>query len=166
MMEERKKITRKEAQARPRKSITSNKKALFDFEVIQKIEVGIILLGSEVKSLREGKCNLSDAYANFTQKDNDELFIRNMHIPEYEQANVMNHDPKRMRKLLLSKREAIKLRSAVNEKGLVIIPLSIYFSGHLVKLELALAKPKKKYDKRESVKEREVKRDLNRRFKV
>lgn len=151
---------------RNEKLIVKNRKAFHDFEIIQRIEAGIALQGTEVKALRAGKANLQDCYAAFPNKDNNELYVINMHISPYDFGNRENHEPKRPRKLLLNSRELRKLRSQVAEKGITLIPLSLYFSGAFVKVELGLAKAKKKYDKRESTKEREVKREIQRKFKV
>lgn len=148
------------------KLIASNKKALHDFIIISRIEVGIVLHGTEVKSLRSGKCSIKEAYAGFRKDLENELFIFNMHIPEYTHGNRENHLPLRERKLLVTARESIKLKSQLQEKGLTLIPLEIYFSGQFVKLELGLAKAKKKYDKRESAKKKEAEREINRKFKV
>lgn len=147
---------------RPFKLIMQNKKAYFDFEVIQKIEAGIVLQGTEVKSLRKSKCNLQDSYAGFLNKFSFELVLHNLQISEYEFGNYQNHSPKRTRKLLINNTEAKKLKIGITEKGYTIVPTQIYFSGHLVKVEIALAKPKKLYDKRETTKDRENKRDLDR----
>jgi SsrA-binding protein len=148
------------------KLITSNKRALHDYEVVQTIEAGIVLQGTEVKSLRQGKCSLQDAYAAFPDKIKNELYIINLHIPEYSFGNIANHKPKRQRKLLIKSREAIKLRVAVNEKGLTIIPLSIYFSGPYVKVELGLVRAKKKYDKREDMKSKDAQMEIKRKLGV
>lgn len=150
------------AQERPTKLIMQNKKALFDFEIITKIEAGIVLKGTEVKSLRNGKCNFADTYAAFKDKYSYEMILYNFQISEYEFGNIMNHDPKRLRKLLINFNEAKKFKIGVTEKGYTIVPTKVYFSGHLVKVELALVKPKKLYDKREVTKDREVKRSLDR----
>lgn len=147
------------------KVITTNRRAGYDFTLVSRFEAGIMLTGTEVKSLRENKCSLQEAYV-MSLKNSDELFIVSMTIPEYSLGNRENHDPTRTRKLLLHKREIRKLQDAVKEKGMTIIPLQIYFSDHLVKLEIALAKPKKNYDKRESTKSKEVERDLKRKYKV
>jgi len=145
------------------KNITSNKKALFDFELVERLEAGIMLLGTEVKALRNGKCNLRDSYARFDKQG--ELWLTNAFIGDYDQANIMNHDNKRRRKLLIHSHQAKKWKAGVDEKGYTIVPVSIYFADANVKVELGLAKPKKKYDKRESIKERDVKRDLQRKYK-
>jgi SsrA-binding protein len=146
---------------RQKKIIVSNRKARFEYEILQTLECGIVLQGTEVKSLRAGKCNLQDAYASF---EKGELFVHGFHINEYDFGNRENHKPNRDRKLLINYREMLKLKSGVEEKGLTLIPLSVYFSGHLVKLELALVRAKKKFDKREDVKKRDVEREIRRDF--
>jgi len=151
-----------EFKQREYKKISSNKKALYDYSVISKYEAGIMLAGTEVKSLRSGKCNLQDSYCYYPSKEKDELVVDGIHISPFEQGNRYNHEAKRPRKLLLNKRELVRLRNAVNEKGLTIVPLEIYFSGHLVKLEIALVKPKKKYDKRETEKTKSSQKEINR----
>jgi SsrA-binding protein len=148
------------------KSIANNKKAWHDFEVVSKLETGIVLTGTEVKSLRAGKCNFMDAYATFLEKDNFDLYLLNFHISPYDHGNRENHEPKRMRKLLISLREGRKLKQQVTEKGLTIIPLSIYFSGPFVKVEIGLVRAKKNYDKREDMKEKDSKREIERKFRV
>ena len=145
--------------------ITSNKRALHDYEVVQRVECGLVLQGTEVKSLRAGKANLQDAYAAFPDKISNDLYLLNLHIAEYDFGNITNHKPKRPRKLLISRREAIKLRTAVNEKGLTLIPLSLYFSGPFVKVELGLVRAKKKYDKREDLKMKDAKLEMDRKFR-
>ncbi len=145
------------------KTIANNRKARHDFIVLQSIECGIVLYGTEVKSLRQGKCSLQEAYATFQGED---LYLVNFHIAPYEHGNRENHEPKRPRKLLVHKREALKLKSAVAEKGVTLIPLSIYFSGHLVKVEIGLCRSKKKYDKRETTKKRETEREIQIKYKV
>jgi len=151
-------------QERAIRIITSNRRAEHDYEIVQRLEAGIMLQGTEVKSLREGKCSLQDAYCGFPKRDSNELYIYNMHIPEYSHGNIANHKPKRPRKLLLHEREAQKLHTAINEKGLTIIPLSVYFSGPYAKLEIALVRSKRKYDKREETKEKEISRDIKRKY--
>ncbi|PKL85616.1 MAG: SsrA-binding protein [Ignavibacteriae bacterium HGW-Ignavibacteriae-1] len=147
---------------RKQRLITSNRKARFEYEVVSTLECGIVLTGTEVKSLRTGRCSLQDSYAAV---EVNELIIYNMHINEYEHGNRQNHIPKRDRKLLVHERELNKLRNAVNEKSMTLVPLSIYFSGHLVKVELALVRAKRKYDKRETTKKRETEREIRRSFK-
>jgi len=146
------------------RKITTNKKALFEYEVIDKIEAGIMLTGTEVKSLRIGKCNLQDSYCRFLNKQNDDLFILQMHINPYEHGNRANHEVRRNRKLLIHHHQAVKWRNAVNERGYTMVPIEIYFVGHLVKVEIALVKPKKKYEKRETIKKRDTDRELRRKM--
>ena len=155
-----------EMQQRTEKLIVRNKRATHDYEIVQKIEAGIVLQGTEVKSLRAKQCSFADAYATFTSNNNNDLYLLQFHISPYEHGNRENHEPKRQRKLLLHEREAIKLRTAVNEKGLTLIPLSLYFSGPFVKVEIGVARARKKYDKREATKERESEREINRKYKM
>jgi SsrA-binding protein len=155
-----------EIRERDTKLVTSNRRAEHDYFIMKRYEAGIQLVGTEVKSLRDGKCSLQEAYAGFKNNNFNELFIFNMHINEYRHGNQMNHNPKREKKLLLKEREIAKLRKEIQEKGNTIIPLQIYFSGPWAKVEIGLARAKKKYDKRESTKAKEVKRELNRKFKV
>lgn len=154
------------AKHRPHKTIAKNRKARHEYEIVQTLEAGISLMGTEVKSLRAGKANLADSYAAFKAKTGNELTLYNLHIAHYQHGSYSNHEPTRDRKLLLNHRESVKLQSAVNEKGYTIVPLELYFSGHIAKVELGLAKPKKLYDKREAVKERETERDIRRKFRV
>ena len=137
-----------------------NRKAKYEYNLMQGFEAGMVLLGTEVKSLRRGEGNLSDAYCLF--KDG-ELFIRNMFIAEYSHGNVNNHETRRERKLLLTKPELRKLERRTTEKGLTIVPYKIFFSerGH-AKIEIFLAQGKKSYDKRESIKQKDIQRDLDR----
>lgn len=138
-----------------------NKKATFEFEILEKFSAGIVLTGTEIKSIRQGKVNMSDAFCYF--KDS-ELFVKNLHISEYEYGNIYNHEPKRERKLLLLKRELRKLHTKIKERGLTIVPLRMFITqSGLAKLDIGLAKGKKIYDKRESIKERDVKREMDRR---
>jgi SsrA-binding protein len=138
------------------KLIASNKKAYHDYFVLQKVEAGIALTGTEVKSLREGRANLKDSYVNF--KDG-EAYLFSVHISPYSHGNVQNHDPERIRKLLLHRREIDKLREQMVEKGLTIVPLRLYFKGGRVKAEIAVVRGKKLYDKRETEKRREADRE-------
>jgi SsrA-binding protein len=142
--------------------VVSNRKARHDYFLLDSLEAGLVLRGTEVKSLRAGNANLQDSYALIK---NGEVWIFGMHISPYERGSYMNHDPRRTRKLLLSKREIRKLLGRVQEKGLNIIPLSIYFKGPYAKVELAIAQGKKSYDKREALKQREAKRDIAQRLK-
>ncbi len=135
------------------------KKAYFNYEFIEKYIAGLELKGTEIKSIREGKVNFNDAYCFF--KDG-ELFVKGVHIAEYKMGNIFNHDPARLKKLLLHKKELIKLKQKSEEKGLTIVPVRIFINDKgLAKMEIALAKGKKLYDKRQSIKEREYNRNLN-----
>ena len=138
------------------KLIASNKKALHDYFVLEKHEAGLALTGTEVKSLRDGKANLKDAYVIFK---NGEAFLFGAHISAYTHGNLQNHDPERTRKLLLHGREIEKLHSQVVEKGLTVVPLRLYFKGAKVKAEIAVVRGKKLYDKRETEKRREADRE-------
>lgn len=150
----------REARERIVKVIANNKKAYHDYTIESKFEAGIVLQGTEVKALRGGRCNLVDSYAGFKTKYDYELWIFNLHISEYDFGNRENHPPKRDRKLLITHREALKLKNAVMEKGNTLIPLSVYFSGHLVKVTIGLARAKKKHDKREAEKKKEHDREI------
>jgi SsrA-binding protein len=144
------------------KIICKNRKAFFNFEIEDTFEAGISLLGSEVKSLRNGKANLSDSYGTFRR---GELFLVDAHISPYEQANRANHDPLRDRKLLLHKSELKKLTGKVTERGYSLVPLKMYFKRGKVKVEMALARGKKTYDKREAIKKKDQRRELERMVK-
>jgi SsrA-binding protein len=139
------------------KLIASNRKAHFNYQILEKYEAGLSLVGTEVKSLREGKANLSDAYAIIR---NDEAFLLNCHISAYSHAGPFNHDPLRTRKLLLHRHEIEKLIGKTQEKGLALIPIRLYFKGGKAKVELGLGKGKKLYDKRETIKRRETDREM------
>ena len=139
------------------KIVAENRKARFNYEIIDTYEVGLVLTGTEVKSLREGKANIAESYAS---DEGDEIWLINSHLPEYLQANRFNHEPRRRRKLLLSKREINRLRASINREGMTLVPLKIYFNEKgRAKLELALAKGKKLHDKREASAERDWQRD-------
>ena len=142
------------------KIIANNKKAYHEFTIESKFEAGIVLQGTEVKALRAGKCSLVDSYAGFKAKYDYELWIYNLHISEYDFGNRQNHQPKRDRKLLITHREALKLKNAVMEKGNTLIPLSVYFSGHLVKVTIGLARAKKTHDKREAERKKEHDKEI------
>jgi len=143
--------------------IAENRRARYDYEITDTLEAGIVLTGTEVKSLRTGKAQITEAYAS---PERGELWLINAHIPEYLQANRFNHEPRRRRKLLLSSREIGRLRSAINREGMTLVPLKIYFNDRgRAKLELALAKGKKLHDKRESEKERDWNRQKSRLLK-
>jgi len=142
------------------KVVAENRRARFDYFVEERLEAGIALTGTEVKSLRHGEGSIAESYATV---DGDEVWLINSHIPEYSHGNRMNHQPRRQRKLLLAKRQIEKLHGAVTRQGLTLIPLSIYFNGKgLAKVELALARGKKAHDKRETIKERDWKREQQR----
>jgi len=142
-----------------RKVIASNRKARYEYEILDTFEAGIVLLGSEVKSLRAGKASLGDAYAEIRR---GELYLLNAHIGAYEQAGRANAPPLRERKLLLHRYEISRLAGRVVERGLTLIPLQLYFKDGRAKLELALARGKRRYDKRQAIRKRESDRDLKR----
>ena len=137
--------------------VTKNRKAFHDYFIQETYEAGLMLVGTEVKSLREGKANLKESYALI--KDG-EMFLLNCHISPYSHGNLQNHDPLRTRKLLLHKREISKLWAKTSQQGLTLIPLKLYFKDGKAKVEIGLAKGKRQYEKRESIKEREVKREI------
>jgi SsrA-binding protein len=142
------------------KIVAENRRARFDYFVEERFEAGIALTGTEVKALRQGEGSIAEAYATV---DGDEVWLINSHIPEYSHGNRLNHEPRRPRKLLLRNREIAKLNGAVARQGLTLVPLSIYFNGRgKAKVELALARGKKVHDKRETVKERDWKREQQR----
>ena len=144
------------------KTITTNKKAFHDYFVVESFECGIELVGTEIKSIRQGGCNLKDSWASI---DNGEVFVKGMHISPYEKGNIFNKDPMRVRKLLLKKKEISRLFGTVKQDGLTLIPLSLYFKGSLVKLQLGLCKGKKLYDKREVAAKKAANRDIDRAIK-
>lgn len=141
------------------KNVTVNRKARFEYHILQTFEAGLVLVGTEVKALRQNKANLTDAYA--TIKDG-EVWLIGAHIGVYDFGNINNHDPLRQRKLLLNLKEIKKLKNQINEKGNTLVPLRIYFTKGKAKLELAVAKGKKLYDKREDIKKKDQQRDLDR----
>lgn len=145
------------------KILAVNRKARYEYFVQESMEAGIELVGTEVKSIRQGNVNLKDAWADVK---NGEAYVLNMHISPYEKGNIFNRDPLRARKLLLHKREIYRLQAEVKTKGLTLIPLSLYFKGSKVKVELGLCKGKKLYDKRASTAERDAKRDIDRVMKT
>ncbi|OED38528.1 SsrA-binding protein [PVC group bacterium (ex Bugula neritina AB1)] len=144
------------------KTILNNKKARHEYSIVEEFEAGLVLKGTEVKSLRENRGSLIGAFCRFFQ---NELFVYGMNIPEYLQGNIYNHDPIRDRKLLLHKREIKKLQSQVEQKGLTLIPLSLYFKRGYAKVKIGLVKGKKLYDKREDIKKRTLDREINRSLK-
>ena len=145
------------------KLVSNNKKAYHDYFIEEKYEAGISLAGTEVKSLRMGKCSLKES---FIRVENGELFIYGMHISPYEKGNIFNKDPLRARKLLMHKTEIIKLASKIAEKGYTLVPLQVYFKNGLVKVEIGLARGKKLYDKRADIAKKDQRRELEREFKV
>lgn len=137
-----------------------NRRASFEYFLVEELTAGIVLTGTEIKSLREGKASINDAYCVFK---GNELYVLNMHIAEYSYGTYLNHDPKRERKLLLNKRELKKWQGKVKEKGFTIVPVMFHINENgLAKLTIALAKGKHSYDKRESLKEKDLKREMNR----
>ncbi|MCR5743572.1 MAG: SsrA-binding protein SmpB [Lachnospiraceae bacterium] len=145
------------------KLIANNKKAYHDYFIIEKFEAGIELVGTEVKSLRMGKCSLKEA---FVRLDRGELFVYNMHISPYEKGNIFNKDPLRVRKLLVHRYEINKMAGKISQKGYTIVPLQIYFKGSLVKVEIGLAQGKKLYDKRDDIQKKDQRREAEKDFKV
>lgn len=139
-----------------------NRKANFDYEIIETFEVGIVLTGTEIKSIRLGKANLKDSYAIIK---NNEIYLLNMHISKYDQGNIFNHEETRTRKLLMHKKEILKLRDKLDLEGFTLIPLKLYFKGSKAKILLGLAKGKKNYDKREAIKKKDIERQLARDLK-
>ncbi|NMA38095.1 MAG: SsrA-binding protein SmpB [Papillibacter sp.] len=149
-------------QAAERKQITVNRKAFHDYFVEDRFEAGISLVGTEVKSIRQGGVNLKDAFCTVT---NGELFVRGMHISPYEKGNIFNKDPMRPRRLLMHKREIQRLQSKIMQDGFTLIPLSLYFLESRVKVELGLCKGKKLHDKRDSDAERSARREIDKAIK-
>ncbi|MCF7945083.1 MAG: SsrA-binding protein SmpB [Spirochaetia bacterium] len=145
------------------KTLQKNKKAFYNFEIIDSLECGIELKGSEVKSIRLNKFSFSDSYIRLTK--HMQLVLVGFHISKYEQATIENHDPDRERKLLAHAQEIKRLKRKVDEKGLTLVPIKVYLKGNLVKIEIALAKGKKMHDKRNSIRERDMKRDAERSMK-
>ncbi len=144
------------------KIVSQNKKAFHDYFILDTFEAGIELKGTEIKSVRKGNTNLKDS---FIRIKNNEAFIENMHIAPYEQGNIFNHEPLRTRKLLLHKKEIKKLQKEVKENGLTIVPTKLYFNTSKLKVEIALARGKKLYDKRQDLKARDAKRDIDKALK-
>jgi len=144
------------------KLICQNRKAYHDYHIEETVEAGISLQGTEVKSLREGRANLKDSYV---LAKGGELFLLNCHISPYSHGNIMNHEPLRTRKLLLHKKQISSLIGTANTKGYTLIPLKLYFKGSFVKVEIGLAKGKRLYEKREAIKEREAKREIEKTMK-
>ena len=145
------------------KLVANNKKAYHDYFIEEKYECGIALHGTEVKSLRMGKCSIKEA---FIRIENGEVFVYGMHISPYEKVNIFNKDPLRVKKLLLHKQEINKLIGKIKEKGYTLVPLQVYFSNGKAKVEIGLARGKKLYDKREDIAKKDQKREVQREFKV
>ena len=143
-------------------NLVTNRKARHEYFIEDVYEAGLVLKGTEVKSIRKGSANIQDAYISFK---NEEAFIENMHISPYEQGNIFNKDPLRDRKLLLNKREIFRLSGLINQKGYTLVPISLYFKNNIVKLELGIGKGKKLYDKREDLKKKDsemyIKKHMN-----
>ena len=140
----------------------NNRKAKFDYQIFDTLEAGIVLTGTEIKAIRQGNCNLKESYIIIRQ---NEAYILNMHISHYEEGNIFNHEETRTRKLLLHKKEIIKLSDKIRISGYTIVPLRLYFKKNKAKLEIALAKGKKTYDKREAIKQRDISRDIQKQLK-
>ena len=149
----------KEAQ----KLVANNKKVFHDYFVEEKYETGLVLHGTEVKSLRMGKCSIKEAFVSI---DKGEAYVNGMHISPYEKGNIFNKDPLRVKKLLLHKSEIRKLRGKIAEKGYTLVPLKVYFKNSLVKVEIGLARGKKLYDKRQDIAKKDQRREAEREFKV
>jgi SsrA-binding protein len=141
------------------KIVARNRRARFEYDLIESVEAGIVLTGTEVKSLRNGKASLEESYAGI---DRGEVWLYGCDIPEYLQANRMNHKPKRPRKLLLHRREIAGLIAKASEKGLTLVPLKLYFKDGMAKVEICLARGRKSYDKRDAIKKQDAKRDIDR----
>ncbi|MEF9954817.1 MAG: SsrA-binding protein SmpB, partial [Clostridium sp.] len=145
------------------KLVANNKKAYHEYFIDEKFETGIELFGTEVKSMRMGKCSIKEAYVKI---DKGEVYAEGMHISPYEKGNIFNKDPLRTRKLLLHKTEIRRLAAKIKEKGYTLVPLQVYLKGSLVKVEIGLARGKKNYDKREDIAKKDMKREVERDFKV
>lgn len=145
------------------KLVANNKKAYHDYFIDEKYEAGIELFGTEVKSIRMGKCSVKEA---FVKIDRGEVYVCSMHISPYEKGNIFNKDPLRVRRLLLHKYEIMKLNGKIAEKGYTLVPLQVYFKGSLVKVEVGLARGKKLYDKRADIAKKDQRRELEKEFKV
>ena len=139
-----------------------NRKARYDYELLDKFEAGIVLTGTEIKSIRKGSANLKDSYAIVK---NNEVFLLNMHISAYEQGNQFNHDETRTRKLLLHKKEIRKINESISIKGLTLVPVKLYFKDGKAKIELAIARGKHTYDKKETIKQRDIEREMKKQIK-
>ena len=145
------------------KLVANNKKAYHDYFIDEKYEAGIELFGTEVKSIRMGKCSIKES---FIRVENGQVYIYGMHISPYEKGNIFNKDPLRVRRLLMHKKEIIKLDSKMAEKGMTLVPLQVYFKGSLVKVEVGLARGKKLYDKRQDIAKKDQRREVERDYKM
>jgi SsrA-binding protein len=152
-------VTAKDEEKEPREVIARNKRARFDYHILETWEAGIVLTGTEVKSLREGKATLGDSYAIL---EGTEVYLINMHISPYDKGNIYNHEPTRTRKLLLHRREIRRLIGAVEQQGLTLVPLELYFRKGRVKVLIAMARGKKLHDKRETAKQKDADREMAR----
>ena len=139
-----------------------NRKARFDYEILETYEAGIVLKGTEIKSIRNSRANLKDSYAIIRK---NEMFLLNMHISPYENGNIFNHNETRTRKLLLHKKEILKIKNKVELQGLTLVPLRLYFKNNKAKIEIGIARGKKLYDKRETLKKKEIERSINKELK-
>lgn len=139
-----------------------NRKAKYDYEIHDKYEAGIVLTGTEIKSIRNGSCNLKDSYAIIK---NHEAYVINMHISEYSEGNRFNHDERRTRKLLLHKKEILKIENKINLEGYTIVPIKLYFDRGYAKLQIGVAKGKHTYNKKEAIKQRDIERDIKKQYK-
>ncbi len=157
MASKKKKQQNKDEKGTGRLSVTKNRKARHNYEILDKIECGIELMGSEVKTLRSGQCSIDEAYGRVI---NGEVWICNVDIPEYPQANLLNHEPKRNRKLLMKKREIEKFAESASQQGLTLVPLEIYFIRGYAKLMLAIGRGRKTHDKRDKIKKQADKREM------
>ena len=152
-------VDSKSSEKRAEKIIATNRKARYEYHIIDSMEAGLVLLGSEVKSLREGKANINDCYAKIK---NGELWVIGMHISQYKKDTIQNLDPLRDRKLLLHKIEVRRLTRRIEEKGMTLIPLRLYFKNNIAKLELGIARGKRQYDKKAAIAQKDIDRDMER----
>lgn len=139
-----------------------NRKAYYDYEIEETYEAGIVLTGTEIKSIRDGKANLKDSYAIIK---NGEVFLLNMHISQYDNGNIFNHNETRTRKLLLNKKEIYKIRDSIEREGYTLIPIRLYFKKNRAKIEVGIARGKKSYDKREAIKKKDMERETQKQLK-
>lgn len=140
----------------------NNKKANYDYDIETTYEAGIVLKGTEIKSIRQGKANLKDSYAIYK---NGEIFLLNMHISQYDKGNIFNHEETRTRKLLLNKREILRIRDSIEKEGYTLVPIKLYFKGNKAKILLGVARGKKNYDKREDIKKKDMNREIQKELK-